>query len=337
MATSSKGKVEIELGRTAVSATAMSDGGDHQIFYKGSVWSDYDGAEASITPDGVVTGRNMLSVSAVADTVTVAAFTAYLQGTLTTVNATTDTFTRGTAGKAKVISVYLGSDGSIAVEPGLIGSGATFSDTRTAAGGPPLIPVGGVEIGQIRLTVSTAAVLTAAQIFQVVGTHVERYDFPDWAEYPLGKGYLADTTYEENAHIKFSSALPAIHTGSTYKHVYAAYSTPTYAELSKTMDFVPAENAHSVSSTEYYNGTIASKSSSLGQASFTALMDDNITDSLMGMQDEIVTVKFYPNRNKTPYILTQGTLGVVRSFPVAAQNQATCTISAENGSVSFES
>ena len=59
--------------------------------------------------------------------------------------------------------------------------------------------------------------------------------------------------------------------------------------------------------------------------------------ALMGIQDEIVTVKFYPNRNKTPYILTQGTLGVVRSFPVAAQNQATCTISAENGSVSFES
>jgi len=338
MATSSKGKIEVETGRTLTSATAMTDSGGHQIFYRGTVWSDYDGAEVSVRPDGMVTGRSVLSVHASSDTVTVAGFTAYTKGTLTTVSATTDTFTRGTGpGKAKVISVYMGSDGAIAVEPGAEGSGATFSDTRAAAGGPPLVPVGGIEIGQLRVTSSTAGVLTAAEIFQVVGTHVERFDFPGWDEEPLGKGYLADTTYEKNAHIKLKTALSAIHTGSTYKHVYIQYYTPLFAELSKTMDFVPAENSHSVSSTEYYNGTIASKSSSIGQCSFTALMDNNINDTLMGQQDKVITTRFYPNRNKAPYILTQGTLGLVRSFPVADQNQAACTISAETGSVSFES
>ena len=336
MATSSKGKISIEIGRTLTSYTAMTDS-DHQIFYRGVTWSDYDDAEADVRPDGMVTGRNVLSVHASDDTVTVAAFTAYTKGVLTTVSATTDTFTRLTGGLSNVVSVYMGSDGAVAVMPGTIGASAAFSDTRAAAGGPPLIPVGGVEIGQIRVTANTAAVLTAAQIFQVVGTHVDRYDFPDWTEYPLGKGYNADTTDEIKAHIKFSSALSATQVGPAYKHVYVQYYTPSYAEVMKTLDFVPAEDSHSVSSTQYYDGTTASKSSSLGQASFTALLSNAINDTLLGEQDQIITVKFWPNRNKDPYILTQGTLGVTRSFPVADQNQAACTISAEEGSVSFES
>jgi len=337
MSTSAKGKIEIETGRVLTSFTAMTDS-DHQIFYRGTIWSNYEGAEPDVRPDGMVTGRNVLSTHAVADTITVAAFTAYSKGTLLTVTATTDSFTRATsAGVSKVVSFYVGSDGTVANIAGTEGASAAFSDTRGAAGGPPLIPVGGIEIGQIRVTSATAAVVASTEIFQVVGTHVERYDYPDWTEYPLGAGYLAATSNEKKAHIKFSSALSAIHTGSTYKHVYVQYYTPSFSELAKTSDFVPAEDSHSVSSTEYYNGTIASKSSSLGQASFTALLGNGINDVLLGQQNELITVRFYPNRNQSPYILTQGTLGTGRTFPVSAQNQASCTISAESGSVSFES
>lgn len=337
MSTSSKAKISIEIGRTLTSYTAMTDS-DHQVFYRGTIWSNYDGSEPDVRPDGMVTGRNVLSVHATNDTITVAAFTAYSKGTLKSVSATTDTFTRGTGpGKAKVISVYMGSDGAIAVEPGAEGAGATFSDTRGAAGGPPLVPVGGIEIGQIRTTVSTAQAVTAAEIFQVVGTHVDRYDYPDWTEYPIGKGYNSDTTNERKAHIKFSSALEAKYVGPAYKHVYIQYYTPTFSEVMKTLDFVPAEDSHSVASTQYYNGTTASKASSLGQASFTALLGNAVNDTILGEQDEVITVKFWPNRNKNPYILTQGTLGVARTFPVADQNQAACTIASEEGSVSFES
>jgi len=336
MSTSSKGKISIEIGRTLTSYTAMSDS-DHQIFYKGTTWSDYDDAEADVRPDGMVTGRNVLSPGVGNDTVAVAAFTAYSKGTLLTVTATSDTFTRGTGALSKVNSVYVGSDGAIAVVAGTIGASTTFSDTRDGAGGPPYIPVGGIEIGQIRVTTNTAAVVTAAQIFQVVGTHVDRYDFPDWTEYPLGKGYNADSTNEIKSHIKFSSGLSATQTGGTYKHVYVQYYTPSYAEVMKTLDFVPAEDSHSVSSTQYYDGTTASKASSLGQCSFTALLSNAVNDTILGEQDQIITVKFWPNRNKDPYILTQGTLGTARSFPVADQNQAACTLSAEEGSVSFES
>ncbi len=336
MATSSKGKISIEIGRTLTSFTAMTDS-DHQIFYRGVTWSGYDGAEADVRPDGMVTGRNVLSVHASNDTITVAAFTAYSKGTLKTVSATTDTFTRGTGpGKAKIISVYMGSDGNIAVVPSGEAADSTFITTRDGAGGPPLIPVGGIEVGQIRTTVGTAQPVTAAEIFQVVGTHVERYDFPDWVEHPLGGGYNSDTAKQKYAHIKFSSGLTATQVGPAYKHVYIQYYTPSYAEVLKTLNFVPAEDSHSVTSTQYYNGTTASKASSLGQCSFTALLANAINDTILGEQDQIITVKFWPNRNKNPFILTQGVLGVARTFPVADQNQSACTITAEDGSVSFE-
>ncbi len=103
------------------------------------------------------------------------------------------------------------------------------------------------------------------------------------------------------------------------------------------MDFAPAENSHSLSSTQYYGGTVGSVSSSIGQASFNALMGDNVTDALVGLKDEILTFKFFPNRNKSPYILTQGIMGMSRTFPVDNQIQATITISAENLSAEYSS
>ena len=103
------------------------------------------------------------------------------------------------------------------------------------------------------------------------------------------------------------------------------------------MDFVPVENSHSTTSTQFYNGTIGSVSSTLGQGSFTALMTDNVTDSLVGNKDQVLTIRFYPDRNKTAYVLTQGKLGLARTFPVAGQNQASVTISAENASAEFSS
>lgn len=336
MATSSKAKISIETGQTLTTYAKMTDGGDHQVFNLGTIWSGKSGFTPEIRPNGMVSGRNVLSAHATDDTITVAGFTAYSKGTEHTVTATTDTFTRATgAGLAKIISVVMDSDGAIAVVHGTKGADSTFSETRDAAGGPPYIPVSNVEIGQIRTTSSTAQVVTAAEIFQVIGTHTERFDFPTWSEFNLGKGILADTAAEKQSHIKLVSALSAIYVGSTYKDVYVQYYTPVFSELAKTTDFSPAENSPSVSSSQYYNGTIASTSRSLGTGSFTALMTDNVSDALLNEQDEVITVKFWPDRNKNPYVLTQGEIGVARTYPVAGQNQAAVTVAAENASVSF--
>ena len=340
MATSSKGKISIETGRTLTAYAEATDGGDHIVFNVGTVWSGYSDSgtdySPSVRPDGMVSGRNVLSPHATNNTITVAAFTAYSKGVEHTITATSDTFTRGTGpGKAKIISVVMDSTGTIAVVPGAEGAGATFSETRDAAGGPPYIPISNVEIGQIRTTVSTAQAVTAAEIFQVVGTHAQRFDYPTWDKSNIGKGILAVTAAEKNSHIKLTSALPAIHTGGTYKGVWIQYYTPIFSELAKTMDFKPCENSPSVTSTQFYNGTIAAASRSLGTGGFTAIMTDNISDALLNEQDKVITVKFWPDRNKSPYVLTQGEIGIARTYPVADQNQATVTIAAEDVSVSF--
>lgn len=335
MSTSAKAKIGIETGQTLATYAKMTDGGDHQVFNLGTIWSGKSGFTPEVRPNGVVSGRNVLSVHATNDTITVAGFTAYSKGVEHTVTATTDTFTRSTGGLAKIISVVMDSTGAIAVVHGAAAADDVFLETRDAAGGPPYIPVSNVEIGQVRTTVNTAQPVTAAEIFQVVGTHVERFDYPTWEEFNIGKGILAATSAEKQSHIKFSSALTAIHTAAAYKDTYVQYNTPVFSELAKTMDFKPAENSPSVSSSQYYNGTIAATSRSLGTGGFTALMADNISDALLNEQDEVITIKFWPDRNKNPYVLTQGEVGIARTYPVAGQNQATVTIAAENASVSF--
>jgi hypothetical protein len=111
---------------------------------------------------------------------------------------------------------------------------------------------------------------------------------------------------------------------------------PVMSDLSKTMDFKPVENTHSVASTQYYGGTVGARSSSIGQGSFTALLTTGVADDLIKEKDQILTVKFFPDRLKGQYVLTQGAIGVTRSFPVAGQIQAACTISAETISADFE-
>ena len=340
MATSSKAKISIETGRTLTSYAEATDGGDHTVYYTGTEWSGYSDKVTdygpSVRPDGMVSGRNVLSIHATNDIVTVAGFTAYSKGVEKTVSATTATCTRGsTDGVSKINSVTMDSAGNIQVIMCSEGATAAFSETRDAAGGPPYIPVASVEIGQVRLTSATSGAVAAAEIFQVVGTHAQRFDYPTWDEYNIGKGLLATTPAEKNSHIKFTSVLPAVHTGGTYKGVWIQYYSPVYSELSKTLDFKPCENSPSISSTQYYNGTIGASSRSLGTGGFSAIMTDNISGALLNEQDKVITVKFWPDRNKNPYVLTQGEIGVARTYPVANQNKADVTIAAENASVSF--
>ena len=337
MSTSKNAKMMVETGQSYTDYTAMTNSGDNTVFTVpgGSVLSGRSGFEAVVRPNGVVTGRNMLSTHATDNTVTVAAFTANSEGTVHSVSATTAVITRPATNVAKVNSITMTDAGAIAVVAGTDGSTAAFSSTRGAAGGPPEIPADSVEIGQVRVTTSTADAIDSTEIFQVPGTHTERADLPTYTLNNIGDGDAADEPAKENAYLEFADALPEIHASATAKKVYIAFYTPIFAQIQRAMDFVPAENTHSVSSTQYYDGTVASSSASLGQASFTALMDDNITDTIVGLRDEILTFKFFPDKNKTPYIITQGVMGMSRSFPVSDQNQASITISAESKSADF--
>jgi hypothetical protein len=322
MANAENAKLQYEAGQTAYPMSALTDSGDATTFTSSAdQFSKKSGYAPDVRPNGLITGGAVISaVSATNDKVDVAALSVYLAGVKTAVAAATNvTITRGASTNTHAItSITVTSAGAIAAVAGT--ASTAFSETRGSAGGAPYIPVGSVEIAQVRTTSITAAVVQDSEIFQVVGLHRERYDYPIFEI-----DYTAGT-------ISFNSALPKIHTGDLPKKVYASYAEPIFSDISLASDFVPAETSHSVSSTQVYGSTLGSSSSSLGQATFTAYLNDGIGDALVSLKNETLWFKFYPDRYKTAYMLTQGKLGISRTFPAGDNIQASCTISAESAS-----
>lgn len=317
MANAENAKLQYEGGQTSTPMGALTDSGDRTTFNTGAtLLSKRSGFEPVVRPNGLATGGAVTpAVSGTDDLVDVAALTAYVNGTLHTVSAATDqTASRGASTNThRITSVTVTSGGAVAMVAGT--ASTAFSETRGAAGGPPYIPVNSIEIAQIRLTSITSAPVQASEIFATVGVHVERTDYPIYSI-----DYL-------NGDITFAAALPAIHTGDVAKGVYASYAEPIFTDIAKAVDFVPSENSHSVNSTQIYGTTLGSVSTSLSQASFTAYLEDGVTDSLIGLKNESLWFKFYPDQYKTAHILEQGKLGITRTFPAGDEIQASCTIS----------
>lgn len=330
----------VETGRVLVDFVKMTDSGDQAVFNSGLMMSGKSGFEPDVRPNGVVTGSNLISPGASADEVAVAAFTCYIGGVEIDVSADAAVSVTRPSADGRITSITVDDLGAISETPGTDG---TAVETRGAAGGPPLIPVDEVEIGQVRMTSTGAAVFTAAEIFQDVGTHVETYDYPAFEVDNIGEGRLATVAAKKNAFVEFAAALPEIHTGPVAKEVYVKYYTPTLTALSKTVDFTAAETGVTKSSEIYYEGAGGSgaigsmKADSVGDVSFTVFANDGITDAILNEKNQIVTAKFFPDANKLPYLLSQGLLAVEREFPSGAQNKIQATIYCANPTVEFAS
>lgn len=318
MANAENAKIQFEGGQTQNPMDALLDSGDAKTFESGAeLWSRRSGYEPVVRPDGLINGGAITpAASGSNNVVDVAALTAYVTGVdvaaaaetgLTCARAITDPFI--------VYSITVDSTGVISALAGT--EGTSFSNTRGNAGGPPLIPVDEIEIGQVRLSSTTSAPIEASEIFQVPGVHQERYDSP-----------IYDINYRRGE-VVFAANLPLIHVGGVPKNVYASYAEPIFTDVPLGSDYVPAETSHSTSSTQVYGKTIASVSSTLNQGSFTAYLTDGISDPLVKLKNEFLWFKFFPSKFKSEYRLDQGKLGIARTFPAGDSIQASCTISPE--------
>lgn len=311
--------LKYEAGQTSVAMSALVDAGDH-INFSGSVspWSRKSGYAPVIRPNGLITGGVITpSADGTNSAVDVSAGTAYIGGVLVAFNAVTNlVVTRpADANTHQINSIAVASNGTVSDIDGI--DHTSFSETRAANGGPPLIPVASVELGQVRFSAQADTDVLASEIFSVVGVHTERWDYPVYtANYYNGK-------------VTMVSALPLIHTGGVAKAVFASYASPIFADVPIASDFVAPEDSYSVASTQVYGGTVGSSTSSLGQGTFTAYLQNGVTDSLVTLKGEVLWFKFYPDRYNGPYIVTQGKLGVNRAFPAGNQITASCTINAE--------
>jgi hypothetical protein len=325
MATAENAKLQYEAGQNAVAMSALTDSGDATNYTSAAtLWSGRSGYTPVIRPNGLLTG-GVCTVTATNNQLAVASLTLNLQGVVTSVTGANTTVTRPATAVSKVCSITINNAGAITVVTGTDGATTAFSETRAAAGGPPLIPVDSVEIAQVRMTSNVAAPLAAAEVYQVVGLHQERADFP-----------LYDVNYGAGK-VTFISANPAHHTGAIGKKVYASYATPIFADVALASDFVPPETSNSVTSTQVYGTTLGSTSSTLNQGTFTAYLTNGVSDALVLLKNATLWFKFFPDRNASPYILSQGKLGIARTFPAGDQIQAACTISAAAASTEVSS
>ena len=171
MGTASNAKISYESGQDLVAFVALTDQGDHKDFQSADpLWSNRAGYEPNIKPNGLATGGTVTpAVSGAKDVVDVAALTCYLAGVLTSVGVGLDTgIARPTASNVKY-SITITAGENISAVKGV--ENTSFSTTRGAAGGPPLILPDSIEIAQVWLDSASPAVITAAEIKQVVGTH----------------------------------------------------------------------------------------------------------------------------------------------------------------------
>ncbi len=338
MPTAENAKIQIELGRELVDFHALTDSGDHRYFTsdQADVFSGRSGYEPEVVPNGLVTGGAVTPANG-NDTVQAGAASYNLAGATESIAADTSisvTRTDSAVNTYRINSILIESAQFTALA-GTIGS--AFSATRGAAGGPPLIPVDAVEVAQVRLTGTAAATVSADEIYTVPGQHAEWSNYPGFTVGNIGKGLAATVSAEENAHVKFDAVLPASHVGPTAKPVYAKVYEPILSDLGDSKDFKPVENTHSTSTSQYYGKTVGSTSTSLGQGGFTVRLVDGVTDQLVKEKDQVLTVKAFPDRTKAPYMLTQGKLGVTRTFPVGSQIEAACTVSAAEVTADFAS
>jgi len=329
----SEALIQYESGQELVAMQQMDQDSRKLFSISDTPWSDAPGKEPDIKPDGMLTD-GAITPEGTDDTVTVATGTANQAGVKITVVTADLVIDRSDTGldmdgtnDHAIASVVVDSGGAYALVEGT--PGTAFSETRDAAGGPPLIPQGQIEVGQIRLSSETSAVIASSEIFQVENTHKEMALVPTWTE-----------DYAEGE-VEFISNLPEIHAddgdGNKTKQVYAEVYTPMFANLEPASDFVPIETTHSTTSTEVYGGAIGASSSSLGQATFTVYLRDGVTDPLIALKNTRMWVKFFPHRLRSPYMLTLGTLGISRTFPAGDNMQAACTLTGNMPTVEVSS
>jgi hypothetical protein len=326
--------IRYEAGQTPYAFEEMTDSGD-QTMFAASFYpiSSKAGYEPTVAPYGLLTGGaitptgNNDEVQTAAMTVCAPGMTgADADGVVTVAADTAVAVTRATPTDTHIVnSITVDSTGAVVA---VVGTGSTsFSDTRGAAGGPPLIPVGSIEIGQVKFSSNSAGLVTTDEISQIPGLSLERSDYPVYTlDYATGE-------------VTFADVLPTIHTGVVPKKIYIKGATPLFAPISQTSDWVPAEATYSISSTDTYDGPVGASSSSLGQASFNMILRDGITDALVALKGESIWFEFRPDRDKTvPKQLTLGIFGMSRSFPAGGGSfSAACTVTPSVASVDVPS
>jgi hypothetical protein len=309
--------LRIEAGQTPFPMAALTDSGDHTTFAGTTTkWSSATGKAEILLPNGIRSGGTVTPKTAVNNQVTVSALEANLNGVITSVAGGDVTVVRTAAGGAfQKNSLTVTSAGALVNVAGT--EGTSFSDTRAAAGGPPLIPTDSIEVAQVWFNSNTDAPVATSEIYAVEGLHRETASYPLWSVDAYG------------GRVTFVTDLPLIHTGNLPKRVYGQVFGAILQRVPNANNVKLPERTYTVNSEQDYDGVSASVGSSLNQASFDVKFQDGISDLVARQKGQKLWFEFYPDRNKTAHAVFQGVLGIDRSNPADGRVTAACTVSCE--------
>jgi hypothetical protein len=326
MPTTENSVLYYEAGQIPMPMTQLTDAGDHKTYNSDSeCWSDEAGYTPTTKPDGVLTGL-IVTAAAGNNRVDVSAGTLNLVGIVATQSAATGlTCARGGEATPCIVNaITITPTGAFSVITGL--AGTQLTEARGAEGGPPFIPVGSVEIAQVRFTGNADAPVLASEIFAIPNCHREVANYP--AVFKIDFIREEETTLK-TAGVTFSCALMCNHIGDTTKKVYAQYYEPQFAEIGRATDFQPAANSLTTSSQPYYGGAIGEVSTALKSGKFKAYLDNGIADAILAKEGKKIWFKFVVDRYQPEnYILTQGFLSITAQYPARGSIYADFTINA---------
>lgn len=98
---------------------------------------------------------------------------------------------------------------------------------------------------------------------------------------------------------------------------------------------MPASVTASSASSQHYGGIDTSFSTSLSDASFTAKLDDGVSDLVLSARGKNKTFRFYPDRDSTKCVMTQGYVTASVAYPVDGPMIATFAVSPSQKSVEY--
>ncbi len=332
MATTENSALYYEFEHFLKGMASLTDSGDHFTFNSVSdCWSDEAGFSPVVRPDGVLAGVQVSPSLSSNNQVDISSGSLNLAGAIVTKSSATGlTCTRGDVSNPFIInSITLTSAGAFSVVPGT--PGTAFSESRGVAGGAPFIPVGSIELSQVRLSSSTAGIVLASEIYASPNVHREL------ANYPVISSI--DFVREREsvlfpAGVTFSCAMMCNHTGGVVKGVYAQYYEPEFVEIGRAADFQPSSNSFSTTSNACYGGVVGEVSRSLKAGKFRAYLDDGVSDAILTKEGKKIWFKFLPDRYfPDKYVLTHGFMGVSAKYPAKGSISADFTINSVNPGV----
>ena len=331
MTTAENSLLYFENGQSLVPMVALADAGDHKAYNSAAeIWSDEAGFSPVIKPDGVLTGLVVTpAISGANDKVDLSAGTLNLAGVVTTLTASADnTCLRGAdADICRINSITITSAGAVAVVSGV--AHTAFSEERGANGGPPFIPVGSVEIAQVRFSSITAAPVAASEIYAIPNRHREMANYPSILKTEFIREQ--DTTIGL-AGVDSQPGLDAATIPETSPKMFMRNITNRNSlNCPNATDFQPAANSMTTSSQPFYGGVIGEVSTSLKAGKFKAFLDNGISDPILGKEGKKIWFKYFVDRLQTDnYILTQGFLGINVQYPARGSIFADFTINAND-------